>query len=268
MRSIKLLSFDEYKDRYSSARIRREDGILEVTVHTEGNSLRWTEQSHHELGMVFKCIAADRDNRVVVITGVGEEWSGPPAGWEARVHKTPPTPDEWDDIIYFGRQLEMNMLEIEVPVVFALNGSPHHHAQLPLLADIVIASEDVVFGDRGHFAGASLVPGDGINVVFSALLGPNRARYMQLMGYDIDAKKALQLGLVGEVLPREQVLERAWQIARQLAEKPDLVLRYTRLVFTQPLKESLLRYQGLGLALEGLAAIGGSGKGSKGKQQF
>jgi hypothetical protein len=56
------------------------------------------------------------------------------------------------------------------------------------------------------------------------------------------------------------VLARAWQIARQLAEKSDLVLRYTRLVFTQPLKETLLRYQGLGLALEGLAAIAASGK--------
>jgi enoyl-CoA hydratase/carnithine racemase len=210
--------------------------------------------------MIFKCIAADRENRVVIMTGLGDEWSGPPARWEARVHQTRPTPEEWDNIIYFGRQLEMNMLEIEVPVVFALNGPPHHHAQLPLLADIILASENVIFGDVGHFPEVGLVPGDGVNVVFSALLGPNRARYMHLMGEEIDARKALELGLVGEVLPQEKVLERAWQIARKLAEKNDLVLRYTRLVFTQPLKERLLRYQGLGLALEGLAATAASGK--------
>jgi enoyl-CoA hydratase/carnithine racemase len=260
VRSIKLLSFDEYKDRYESARMRRERGILEVTFHTDGGSLRWSEKSHHELGMVFKCIAADRDNRIVIMTGVGDEWSGPPANWEARVHKTRPTPEEWDDIIFFGRQLTMNMLEIESPVIFALNGSPHHHAELPLLSDIVVASETAVFGDVGHFQGGGLVPGDGINAVFSALLGPNRARYIQLMGQQIDARKALELGLVGEVTPKEKVLERAWEIADRLAVNSDLVLRYTRLVFTQPMKEHMLRHQTMGLALEGLAATAASGK--------
>jgi enoyl-CoA hydratase/carnithine racemase len=260
MRSIKLLSFDEYKDKYGSARMKRDRGILEVTFHTDGGSLQWSERSHHELGMIFKCLAADRDNRIVIMTGTGDDWSGPPAEWDARVHKQRPTPEEWDDIIYFGRQLSMNMLEIEVPVIFALNGPPHHHAELPLLADIVIASENAVFGDVGHFRGGALVPGDGITVVLSALLGPNRARYLQLMGQQIDARRALDLGLVGEVLPREKVLERAREIADRLAANSDLVLRYTRLVFTQPLKEQMLRYQGFGLALEGLAATGSSGK--------
>ena len=149
------------------------------------------------------------------------------------------------------------MLEIETPVVFALNGSPYHHAQLPLLADIVVASDDAVFGDRAHFAEGSLVPGDGVNLVFSLLLGPNRARYMHLMGEEISAARALELGLISEVLPKAEVLDRAWEIARRLAAKPDLVLRYSRLVFTQPLKERLLQYQGFGLALEGLAASAG-----------
>lgn len=260
MRSIKLLTFEEYKGRYSSARMRRERGILEVTFHTEGGPLRWTERSHHELGMIFKCIAADRDNRVVIMTGTGDEWSGPEAKWDARVHKHRPTPEEWDDIIYFGRQLSMNMLEIEVPVIFALNGPPHHHAELPLLADIVLASEDTVFGDIGHFHGGALVPGDGITVVLAALLGPNRARYLHLLGQTIDARKALELGLVGEVMPKGELLRRAWEIADQLAVRSDLVLRYTRLVFTQPMKEQMLRYQGFGLALEGLAATAASGK--------
>jgi enoyl-CoA hydratase/carnithine racemase len=258
MYSVKLLDFDEYKDRYSSAKMRRENGILEVTFHTDGGSLRWTEKAHHELAMIFKCIAADRENRVVIMTGTGDEWSGPPASWETRVFRTRQTAEQWDSIIYFGRQLEMNMLEIEVPVVFALNGPPYRHSELPLLADIVLASEDAVFEDIGHFHGGNLVPGDGINVVYSALLGPNRARYLHLMGQTLDAKKALELGLVGEVLPKGKVLGRAWEIAEQFARKPDLLLRYSRLVFTQPLKEQMLRYLGLGLALEGLSTIAAS----------
>lgn len=260
MRSIKLLSFDEYSNRYGSARMTRERGILEVTFHTDGDSLRWTERSHHELGMIFKCIAADRDNRIVIMTGVGDEWSGPPAQWDARVHRSRPTPEDWDDIIFFGRQLSMSMLEIEAPIIFALNGPPYHHVELPLLADIVIASDDAVFGDVGHFHGGGLVPGDGISIVLSALLGPNRARYLQLMGREVDAKTALEWGLVGEVLPKARVLVRAREIAAQLSVNSDLVLRYTRLVFTQPMKERLLRHQGLGLALEGLAATAETGR--------
>ena len=89
MDPVKLLSFEEYADRYSSARMRRIDGIFEVTFHTDGESLQWSQKSHHELAMLFKCIAADRDNRIVILTGMGDVWSGPPPQQQARVHAAP-----------------------------------------------------------------------------------------------------------------------------------------------------------------------------------
>jgi hypothetical protein len=53
MADVKLLSFDEYRSRYSSAKMRRERGILEVTFQTDGGSLRWSLLAHHELAMIF-----------------------------------------------------------------------------------------------------------------------------------------------------------------------------------------------------------------------
>ena len=61
------------------------------------------------------------------------------------------------------------------------------------------ASEDVTFQDSAHFING-LIPGDGMHVLFPMLLGLNRGRYFLLTGQTIDAQKALELGVVSEVL--------------------------------------------------------------------
>lgn len=61
-----------------------------------------------------------------------------------------------------------------------------------------------------------------------------------------------ELGLVNEVLPREQLLPRAWELAEQLAQRPRLVLRYSRVLLTQHVKRLLHDLLGYGLALEGM----------------
>ena len=71
--------FTDYANKYRSARLERRDGILQVSLHTEGQSLRWGFLPHGELPEMFHDIGADRDNRVVILTGVGAEFSGPRA---------------------------------------------------------------------------------------------------------------------------------------------------------------------------------------------
>ena len=75
------------------------------------------------------------------------------------------------------------------------------------------------------------------------------------IGQTLDAKKALELGLVSELLPRADLLPRAWALARQIAQQPALLLRYTRVLFTQPLKKQLIEHLGYGLALEGMSVV-------------
>src|SRR5882672_2454616 len=72
-----MSAFDEYANKYKTARMERRNGVLQVTLHTEGQSLRWGFLPHGELPEAFHDIGADRENRVVILTGTGEEFSGP-----------------------------------------------------------------------------------------------------------------------------------------------------------------------------------------------
>jgi enoyl-CoA hydratase/carnithine racemase len=87
------------------------------------------------------------------------------------------------------------------------------------------------------------------------LLGLNRGRYFLLTGQTLSAQEAKDLGLVAEVLPRDKVLARAWEHAEALTQKPTLLLRYTRLMFTEYLKKRMQDLLGYGLAMEGLALM-------------
>jgi enoyl-CoA hydratase/carnithine racemase len=148
----------------------------------------------------------------------------------------------------------MRLLEIEVPVISAINGPAWRHSEIPLLCDIVLAAETAQFQDSAHFT-SDVVPGDGMHIVYPLLLGWNRGRYFLLTGQVIDGPRALELGLVSELLPRPALLPRAWALAEDLARRPSLLLRYTRVLFTQPLKRQLVDYLGYGLALEGMSVV-------------
>jgi enoyl-CoA hydratase/carnithine racemase len=244
--------FDDYAGKYKTIRMRREDGILEMTVHTDGGPLRWGRLPHAELEEAFLNVGRDRENKVIILTGTGEEFSGPAPDPEEnrRLHKM--TPDEWGELGWEANRFHANLLSIEVPMISAVNGPALRHAELPVMCDIVLASETAAFQDSAHFVGG-LVPGDGVHIVFPLTMGLVRGRYFLLTGQIIDAREAKEVGLVNEVLPRERLLPRAWELARLVLRQPELNRRYARLVITEQLRRQFNDLLPYGLALEGLA---------------
>ena len=87
------------------------------------------------------------------------------------------------------------------------------------------------------------------------LMGLNRARYLMLTGQVLTAREARDMGLVAELLPRDALLPRAWELAGQLARKSDMLLRYTRMVLTQPLKKAIDESLPYTLAMEALSTL-------------
>jgi enoyl-CoA hydratase/carnithine racemase len=249
-----MTTLADYSDRYPSARCERRNGILQVTLHTDGGSLRWGMSVHAELPDLFVDIARDRENRVVILTGTGEEFSGPAATPGTTMFAKRPSIHTMDKIHWEGRHMLMNLLNIEVPIIAAVNGPAWRHSEIPLMSDIVLAADHAAFQDSAHFV-SELVPGDGVHIVYPLLLGLNRARYFLLTGQVIDAPLAKELGLVAEVLPRDRLMARAWELAEDIAKRPPLLLRYTRLLFTEDLRKRMHDLLGYGLAMESLAVM-------------
>lgn len=236
------------QEQYEHIALRREDDILEVRFHTDGGPLQWGLGPHAEFGRAFRAIAADRRNKVVILTGTGDVFCGPRAAASAR-HAMPAR--AWETVHADGIELIEGLLSIPALIVAAVNGPALRHAELALLSDIVLCSEQAEFQDSAHFPG-DLTPGDGINMITPLLMGLNRSRYFHLTGQVIPAQQAYEWGLVNEVLSPELLQGRAWELARLLALRRHSVIRHTRLLHTHMLRKLLLDLVPYGLALEGL----------------
>jgi enoyl-CoA hydratase/carnithine racemase len=264
--------FAEYAERYDFVMLTRTGGILEARLHSDDGPFRWSRKAHRELPSLWSDISADQENRVLILTGTGDSYCaavdslGIPGG--------PPEPrpgfqvggipaDLWNNSYTEGKKLLLNLLDIDIPVIAAVNGPALVHAEIPVLSDIVLAAPSAAFQDQhmsGTLAGGSgLVAGDGGHIVWPMLLGPNRGRYFLMTAQRLSAEEALSLGVVSEIVPAESLRERAWEIARTLASLSPLVTRYSRVAMTQPIKRRLVHDLGYGLALEGLAASVGLG---------
>jgi enoyl-CoA hydratase/carnithine racemase len=281
---MKPHTFDTYQYKYESISLQRTgDGILTVTLHEPGHPeqalkyggrpVSWGSP-HLEWSYCFSDIARDRDNEVVIITGAGESFidyhriagvDGDPAKvvvpdedtGAALVGRVPPVHiNIWDTTLHNGAHLQLGLLNIDVPVIGAINGPALTHADLVVQSDIVICTESTVFADQAHFEAGMFAPGDGVAEIWLQLLGRNRGRYFLLTGQRIGAQQALELGVVSEVVTAGQLLPRAHELAQQILERPRLVRRYARQIMVRDMKKRMLDHIGYGLALEGLTVMG------------
>ncbi|GAB0117839.1 enoyl-CoA hydratase/isomerase family protein [Acidisoma sp. 7E03] len=245
-----MATFSTYRDAFPNARLtRKENGVLEVALHTNGGKLVFNGHTHEQFVDLFHQIGEDSDNRAVILTGSGDAFMDTidPEGFDFF------TPRGYDKILREGRKVLSNILDIEVPMITALNGPVLLHSEYALLTDIILATPQTVFQDKPHFE-FGIVPGDGMHLVWPHVIGSIRGRYFLLTRQVLDAETAKDWGVVNEIVPADRLLARAHEIADGIAALPPLTGRYTRMAMTQPLRRLIDEGTAYGLALEGISA--------------
>lgn len=245
---------DEYADKWADYfAMRREDGVIEVRMHTDGKEAEWGLELHRALIPALADIGHDPDNECVIFSGTGKSFlaSMNADGWKRTGFDKPYDFTKGYDYWYQDQVHEpFALLNLEIPVIAAINGPFFIHQELALVNDIVICSESTTMSD-GHYTGMGIVPGDGVQTLFRELMGVNRAKYFLLTGQVMTAEEMLALGLVGEVVPDEQLIDRAWEIARTVFMKRTRShRRMTRALLVQPWRELLIRELPFGMAME------------------
>lgn len=229
-----VVRFEQYRDKYRHIRLSREDGILEMTMHSAGGPWKMSGLAHAELADAFYNIGADHENRILIITGTGESFCD---NWE-RGSFDKSTPEGHAKIHYEGRRILQNLLDVEAIVISAVNGPSIVHS-FPMVADILLASDTAVFADN-HFAKGGVPPGDGANAIWQHLLGPMRGKFHLLMGKPLTAQEALAYGVAAEVLKPDALMPRAREIARELNRRPATTLRYSRQILNAQFRQLML----------------------------
>lgn len=125
------------------------------------------------------------------------------------------------------QRIPLALYELDVPVVAAVNG-PAIGAGLDLacMCDIRIASDKALFAES--FVKVGIVPGDGGAWLLPRVISMQRASLMAFAGDTIDAAKALDWGLVAEVVPADQLVAHAQALAQRIAANPSHALRLTK----------------------------------------
>jgi enoyl-CoA hydratase/carnithine racemase len=240
-----------YFDRYENfAFARGGDGVLLFRFHTDGGPVVFTGQTHQDLPAVLEELSLDRGNKALVITGTGDSFmdqiDGPSLG---EIFK----PAAWEKTRTEGAKVLQRLLELPMPVVGVANGPATVHSEYLLLCDVHIASERATYGDSPHPA-FGITGGDGVHVVWEEIAGTARAKWLLWTGEQIDARTALEWGVVSEIVPHDRAVDRGIEIARGLAAKPALYRTLQKQTLNLNLRRRITQDVPFGMALEGLTA--------------
>ncbi|MGO1118338.1 enoyl-CoA hydratase-related protein [Rhodovibrionaceae bacterium A322] len=125
------------------------------------------------------------------------------------------------------QRIPLALDDVEVPIIAAVNGPAiGAGCDLTCMCDLRIASEKALFGET--FVNLGIIPGDGGAWLLQRLIGYGNAASMALTGRLVRAEEALSMGLVQEVVPADQLMDRTLELAAMMAAKPPQALRQAK----------------------------------------
>jgi len=222
--------------RFASVDYEKRGTTALITLDEPGKLNALSPGIRDGLTAAFAAAREDREVRVLVLTGAGDKAfcaGADISGFEFSTRFAHEFMDRVFDVLRLPET-------IGKPVIAAVNGYAYGGGfEIAIACDFVLASE------RARFAvpeiNLGLLPGFAI-VRLAELVGRQQAKYLSMIGEPISPARAQELGLVLEVLPHDQLLDRALELAGQLAGKPQLAIRYAKSVYNRMLGGADITY--------------------------
>jgi len=221
---------------YRTLTYEQDDHVTVLTYNRPEQRNAVSREMNAELHDAWQRFRDDGDAFVLVITGAGDAFC---AGWDL-ADAAEAGMDDWDEFrthVYNapGDCGYTRRADVFKPVIGAINGwAVAAGLENALLADIRIVAENAVFGALERRW--NIVAGDGMTVRLPLVVGWGRAMEMIVTGRPVGAEEALRIGLANEVVPEGKSLERAVELAREIANLPQGAIRSD--------KETLIRNVG------------------------
>lgn len=212
------IPFSEYSEKYREHVImERRDGVIMLRMHTQNKPIVWCAQSHRAVQQAIREAGADPENEVMILTATGGFWVAYGTAADDTLQEATNQQRADASMAYFvgdGMPLQENIVyDVRIPTIGVING-PGYHMDMALFCDLTICTDDTVMIDVHRWMG--FVSGDGINVAMQGTMGIKRANYAMLLGLPVSAQEALDWGMVNEVVPRDKIYQRGWELGKLL----------------------------------------------------
>lgn len=222
-----------------------ENGIAIITLNRPESANALSTALLYELSHLLYDLAFRRDVRVVIFTGAGEKvfCAGADLKERAGMNET-----EVRKTVTLIRETINQIEQLPQPVICALNGSAFGGGlELALACDIRVAADTAQLGLTETSLG--IIPGAGGTQRLPRLIGKGKAKELIFTAKRITAKEAEQIGLVEYVVPRDQLMEKAMEIAEQIVVNAPIAVMQAKIAINRGLDVDLAT----GLRIEQMA---------------
>ena len=202
--------------RYKNILVEKKNQIAVITLNRPEKLNAINVAVKNELYQALNELEMDDDVRVVIMTGAGRAFS--------TGHDMSSPPSELAEFVSLKE--EEKLFHFDKPIIAAVHGyALGDGLQQALLCDIIVASEDAILGFIGAQVGGLCY---GSFTVLPAVVGRNKANELLFTCDQISAEEACRIGLVNKVVPNEQLMTAAFEMAEKMKNSPLLSIRYTK----------------------------------------
>jgi len=232
-----------------------EDGVAIVTMNDPDKLNAVGPHNHWQLEDIWLKLARDESIKVIVLTGAGRAFC---AGGDVKLMADRA---QTEFGLKYALRVPQNTLRLwehlllcPQPIIAAVNGDALGlGTSLFLFCDMSIVADDAKLGDTHIRVG--LVAGDGGAVMWPLLVGPQRAKEYLMRGKILNGAKAEEIGLVNYAFPRDQVLDEAVKIAREIAGQPVWAVRWSKASVNKQIKAQVNQVLELSIAYESMTMM-------------